>query len=113
MAQPSISQSPEESGFVKEIPSKSQHFAEWYTAVILKAELADYYPVRGCTVIRPYGYTIWEGQEPPRPNGTGGSRATLGSLSHDRPRPPPGQGSPHRLAGNSNTPPARQSNRAP
>ena len=27
---------------------------------ILKAELADYYPVRGCTVIRPYGYTIWE-----------------------------------------------------
>ena len=60
MAQPSISQSPEESGFVKEIPSKSQHFAEWYTAVILKAELADYYPVRGCTVIRPYGYTIWE-----------------------------------------------------
>ena len=60
MAQPSISQSPEESGFVKEIPSKSRHFAEWYTAVILKAELADYYPVRGCTVIRPYGYTIWE-----------------------------------------------------
>jgi prolyl-tRNA synthetase len=60
MAQPSISQPPEESGFVKEIPSKSQHFTEWYTAVILKAELADYYPVRGCTVIRPYGYTIWE-----------------------------------------------------
>ena len=60
MTEVSISESPEESGFVKEIPSKSQHFAEWYTAVILKAELADYYPVRGCTVIRPYGYTIWE-----------------------------------------------------
>ena len=60
MAQPSVSPSPEESGFVKEIPSKAQHFADWYTAVVLKAELADYYPVRGCTVIRPYGYTIWE-----------------------------------------------------
>jgi prolyl-tRNA synthetase len=60
MSQPSVSPSAEDSGFVKEIPSKSHHFTEWYTAVILKAELADYYPVRGCTVIRPYGYTIWE-----------------------------------------------------
>jgi prolyl-tRNA synthetase len=60
MSQPSVSQPAEDRGFVKEIPSKSQHFADWYTAVILKAELADYYPVRGCTVIRPYGYTIWE-----------------------------------------------------
>ncbi|HKV45710.1 MAG TPA: proline--tRNA ligase [bacterium] len=59
MAQPSASQPSEESGFVKEIPSK-ERLADWYTAVILKAELADYYPVRGCTVIRPYGYTIWE-----------------------------------------------------
>ena len=53
MAQPLVSQPSEESGFVKEIPSKAQHFADWYTAVVLKAELADYYPVRGCTVIRP------------------------------------------------------------
>ncbi|HEX9247776.1 MAG TPA: proline--tRNA ligase [bacterium] len=60
MAQPLVSQPSEESGFVKEIPSKAQHFADWYTAVVLKAELADYYPVRGCTVIRPYGYAIWE-----------------------------------------------------
>ncbi|MCX7785066.1 MAG: proline--tRNA ligase [candidate division WOR-3 bacterium] len=46
--------------FVKEIPSKQDSFSEWYTAVILKAELADYAPVRGCMVIRPYGYRIWE-----------------------------------------------------
>jgi prolyl-tRNA synthetase len=47
--------------FVKEIPSKSEQFSEWYTAVCLKAELADYSPVRGCMVIRPYGYALWEG----------------------------------------------------
>lgn len=46
--------------FVKEIPSKSESFSEWYTAVILKGELADYSPVRGCMVIRPYGFAIWE-----------------------------------------------------
>jgi prolyl-tRNA synthetase len=50
----------DESGFVKEIPPKAQQFSEWYTAVVLKAELADYSPVRGCIVVRPYGYTIWE-----------------------------------------------------
>ncbi|MDQ7839736.1 MAG: proline--tRNA ligase [bacterium] len=47
--------------FVKEIPSKSEQFSDWYTAVALKAELADYSPVRGCMVIRPYGYALWEG----------------------------------------------------
>jgi prolyl-tRNA synthetase len=46
--------------FVKEIPGKAENFSEWYTAVILKGELADYSPVRGCMVIRPYGYAIWE-----------------------------------------------------
>jgi prolyl-tRNA synthetase len=47
--------------FVKEIPSKAEQFSDWYTAVCLKAELADYSPVRGCMVIRPYGYALWEG----------------------------------------------------
>ena len=60
MAQAAPSEHPEDRGYVKEIPSKSEHFGDWYTAVILKAELADYYPVRGCTVIRPYGFSIWE-----------------------------------------------------
>ncbi len=60
MSRPVGSQPLEESGFVKEIPPKAAHFSEWYTAVVLKAELADYSPVRGCIVVRPYGYTIWE-----------------------------------------------------
>lgn len=46
--------------FVKEIPPKADNFSEWYTAVILKGELADYSPVRGCMVIRPNGYGVWE-----------------------------------------------------
>jgi len=49
-----------ENEYVKEITSKSEDFSQWYIDVILKAELADYSPVRGCMVIRPYGYEIWE-----------------------------------------------------
>ncbi|MEO0073125.1 MAG: proline--tRNA ligase [candidate division WOR-3 bacterium] len=48
---------------VKAIPSKEKSFSEWYTAVVLKAELADYAPVRGCMVIRPYGYALWENMQ--------------------------------------------------
>ncbi|MEO0079984.1 MAG: proline--tRNA ligase [candidate division WOR-3 bacterium] len=50
-------------GMVKEIPSKRENFSDWYTAVVLKAELADYAPVRGCMVIRPYGYALWENMQ--------------------------------------------------
>lgn len=39
---------------------KLQDMPEWYNQVILKAELADYSPIRGCMIIRPYGYAIWE-----------------------------------------------------
>jgi prolyl-tRNA synthetase len=39
---------------------KSDNFDEWYTQVMLKAELADYSPVSGCMVFRPAGYAIWE-----------------------------------------------------
>ena len=42
------------------ITRKSDNYAEWYTDVVRKAELADYSPVRGCMIIRPYGYTLWE-----------------------------------------------------
>ncbi len=45
---------------MKELVKKSENFSEWYTQVILKAELADYAPIKGCMVIRPYGYSIWE-----------------------------------------------------
>jgi prolyl-tRNA synthetase len=45
---------------MKKLPSKKEKFSDWYTDVILQSELADYAPVRGCMVIRPYGYTLWE-----------------------------------------------------
>lgn len=44
----------------KELKKKSENLPDWYTDVILKAELADYGPVKGTMVIRPYGYAIWE-----------------------------------------------------
>jgi prolyl-tRNA synthetase len=44
----------------KEITPQSQDFGRWYLDVVRKAELADYSPVKGCMVIRPYGYAIWE-----------------------------------------------------
>jgi prolyl-tRNA synthetase len=50
----------EQQDFVKEITRQSVDFDRWYTDVVRKAELADYTPVRGTMVIRPYGYAIWE-----------------------------------------------------
>jgi prolyl-tRNA synthetase len=44
----------------KELKKKSENLSDWYTQVILKAELADYAPVKGTMVIRPYGYALWE-----------------------------------------------------
>jgi prolyl-tRNA synthetase len=44
----------------KEITKKSKDFSRWYNDVILKSELADYAPVKGCMVIRPYGFALWE-----------------------------------------------------
>ncbi|MBQ8214906.1 MAG: proline--tRNA ligase [Clostridia bacterium] len=45
---------------VEQITSMDKDFAQWYTDVVKKAELADYSGVKGCMVIRPYGYAIWE-----------------------------------------------------
>ena len=45
---------------VKEITPQSEDFSAWYIDVVRRAELADYSPVKGCMVIRPYGYAIWE-----------------------------------------------------
>jgi prolyl-tRNA synthetase len=47
-------------GFVTEITPKSQDFSRWYIDVVRRAELADYSPVKGCMVIRPYGFALWE-----------------------------------------------------
>ena len=46
--------------FVTHITPRSEDFSQWYTDVILQTELCDYAPVRGCMIIRPYGYAIWE-----------------------------------------------------
>ncbi len=44
----------------KKLTPRAEDFSAWYNEVVLKAELADYSPVRGCMVIRPNGYGIWE-----------------------------------------------------
>ena len=46
--------------FVAHITPRDEDFSQWYTDVILKTDLVDYAPVRGCMVIKPYGYGIWE-----------------------------------------------------
>lgn len=45
---------------IKEIPPKAADLSAWYTAVCIKAELVSYAPVRGCVVLRPNGYGMWE-----------------------------------------------------
>ncbi|MCY4637415.1 MAG: proline--tRNA ligase [Acidobacteria bacterium] len=51
---------PKQQAFVTAITPQSEDFSRWYTDVIRRAELADYSPVKGSMVIRPYGYAIWE-----------------------------------------------------
>lgn len=45
---------------VRDITSMNEDFAKWYTDICKKADLVDYSSVKGCMVIRPYGYAIWE-----------------------------------------------------
>jgi prolyl-tRNA synthetase len=44
----------------QKLPTRAEDFSEWYNQLVLKAELADYAPVRGCMIVRPYGWTLWE-----------------------------------------------------
>jgi prolyl-tRNA synthetase len=44
----------------QKLPTRSEDFSEWYNQVVLRAELADYAPVRGCMIVRPYGWSLWE-----------------------------------------------------
>ncbi len=46
--------------FVKQITPKSEDFSKWYIEVIRKTEMADYAPMKGMMIIRPYGFSIWE-----------------------------------------------------
>jgi prolyl-tRNA synthetase len=50
----------EKTPLVKEIPPKARDLSEWYQAVCYKAELVSLAPVRGCVVLRPYGFGLWE-----------------------------------------------------
>jgi len=45
------------------LPARSADFSEWYNQVVLRAEMADYAPVRGCMIVRPYGWTLWENMQ--------------------------------------------------
>ena len=44
----------------QKLPSRTEDFSEWYNQLVQRAELADYAPVRGCMVVRPYGWALWE-----------------------------------------------------
>lgn len=44
----------------EKLTSRSENYSEWYNQVIQRAEMADYAPVRGCMVVRPYGWALWE-----------------------------------------------------
>lgn len=44
----------------QKLPTRSEDFSEWYNQIVLKAQLADYAPVRGCMIVRPYGWALWE-----------------------------------------------------
>jgi prolyl-tRNA synthetase len=49
--------------YVEDLTDQSDDFSRWYNEVVRKAQLADYAPVRGCMVIRPYGYGLWENMQ--------------------------------------------------
>jgi len=44
----------------KKLTPKSENYSDWYNQLVQRAELADYAPVRGCMVVRPYGWALWE-----------------------------------------------------
>ena len=47
----------------EQLTPRSENFSDWYNELVLKAELADYSPVRGCMVVRPYGWALWENMQ--------------------------------------------------
>jgi prolyl-tRNA synthetase len=44
----------------EKLPTRAADFSEWYNQLVLRAQLADYAPVRGCMIVRPYGWALWE-----------------------------------------------------
>ena len=53
----------ERSGYGQKTASRSEDFAAWYNDMVTGTQLADYSPVRGMMVIRPYGYALWENMQ--------------------------------------------------
>ena len=47
----------------EQLTPRAENFSDWYNELVLKAEMADYSPVRGCMVVRPYGWTLWENMQ--------------------------------------------------
>ena len=47
----------------EKLTSQKENFSEWYNQVVLRADLADYSPVRGCMVVKPYGWALWENMQ--------------------------------------------------
>ncbi|MFP7695559.1 proline--tRNA ligase, partial [Bacillus subtilis] len=48
---------------VQAITKMEEDFAQWYTDIVKKAELVDYSSVKGCMILRPYGYALWENMQ--------------------------------------------------
>jgi prolyl-tRNA synthetase len=44
----------------EKLPTRAEDFAEWYNQLVIRSDLADYTPVRGCMVVKPYGWALWE-----------------------------------------------------
>ena len=44
----------------EKLTPQAENFSEWYNQIVLKADMADYAPVRGCMVVKPYGWALWE-----------------------------------------------------
>jgi prolyl-tRNA synthetase len=53
-------QTPYQSNMSKQLPTRAENYAQWYQDLVVKADLAENSAVRGCMVIKPYGYAIWE-----------------------------------------------------
>ncbi len=45
---------------LKQLTKRSENYSQWYNDLVTKADLAEQSPVRGCMIIKPYGYAIWE-----------------------------------------------------
>ena len=45
---------------LKHLTKRAENYSQWYNDLVVKADLAEQSPVRGCMVIKPYGYAIWE-----------------------------------------------------